>query len=188
MRKLIIQEFVSVDGFVADRNKTTAFFDSNPLIDADVNQELLKFIHTLDTIVLGRNTYEMFVDFWPNTSNEEQIVADDLNRLPKFVFSKSLQEVHWGTWDNAILVSSDAIDYVKELKADHGKDIVVWGSISLTQSLLRAGLVDQIRLFICPIAIGQGYHLFPDEFDLFSLHLEQSISYKNGVVQLVYTI
>lgn len=188
MRKLIMSQFVSLDGFAADRNKTTSFFDTNPLIDAAVNDDLLSFIHQIDSVILGKSTYEMFVDFWPKTTNDEQIMADDLNKLPKFIFSSSLQDVHWGDWNNAILIKENAIDYIRALKADHGKDLVIWGSISLGQSLLRAGLIDEIRLFICPIAIGKGYTLFPAEFEHLSLTLTKSIAYQQGVVQLIYTV
>lgn len=188
MRKLIMSQFVSADGFAADQNKSTAFFDADPLIDEAVNGDLQAFLHQVDSVLLGTNTYKLFVAYWPETTVDKDVIADDLNKLPKFIFSSSLDDVHWGDWDNAILIKTDALDYIRKLKTDHGKDMVIWGSIALCKSLLQAGLIDEIRLIVCPVAIGQGYSLFPTDSGHIPLSLIQSTRYQNGVVQLIYSV
>ena len=103
MRRLILEEWISLDGFAVDREGTLDFF---PASEADrfSDQDQLEFLESVDTIVLGRRTYELFVDFWPTATTDEEIIADRLNELPKLVFSDTLREAPWGAWPPARVV------------------------------------------------------------------------------------
>ena len=184
MRKLILQEFVSLDGYAADANGTTAFFESLSAEGGrDIDEDLLQFIGTIDTILLGANTYRMFVDFWPTATTDKELVADALNGTPKIVFSKTIDDAPWGKWEKAKVVKTSAADEIKKLKEQPGKDMVLWGSISLVQSLIKDGLIDEIQLRLYPIALGAGTQLFPNDTNL---KLIDTKTYDAGVILLRY--
>lgn len=122
MRKLIFQEFLSLDGYAADKDHSTKFFES-PEFSEQSDEDLLAEMHMFDTILLGAKTYKMFVDFWPEADTKEQIVADKLNSIPKIVFSNTLKEAPWGQWSHATVVSGDAVPAIKKLKKEMGKEI-----------------------------------------------------------------
>jgi dihydrofolate reductase len=162
MRKLIVEEWISLDGYAADRNGTTDFFpatEENRYSDEDQ----LKFLDNIDTILLGRKTYELFVDFWPTAKSSQEIIADTLNRIPKVVLSNTLTKAPWGSWPDAAVIGGDAVEAVRKLKQQKGKDIVLWGSISVTQELMKADLIDEYHLQLIPVRLGAGRLLFPKE-------------------------
>lgn len=172
MNKLILQEFISTDGFCADRDKTTGFFDGTyHTLGSDVDAHQGKFAESIDLILLGANTYKMFAEYWPHATKEESNVTEAMNSIPKIVFSKSLKEVQWGDYGKISLVAEDAVQHIKSLKEKSNKNMIVWGSISLAQSLLKANLFDEIQLMVVPVAIGKGYKLFPEKDKLFPLKL-----------------
>lgn len=187
MKKLIVQEFVSVDGFAADAEGSTSFFETLTGRNArDIDKDLLQFISTIDTILLGANTYKMFVDYWPTATTKDEPVADALNETPKIVFSKSLAKAPWGKWEEAKVVNSDAASEIKKMKQLPGKDMVLWGSLSLVQSLLQDRLIDEFQLRVCPVALGKGKQLFPSSMAALDLLLTDSKVYESGVVFLRY--
>jgi len=189
MRKLIVQEFVSVDGFAADREKSTSFFDGTRMhIGKEVDVYMVEFIKTIDSILLGRKTYEMFLDYWPNIDPKEDIVGPSLNATNKYVFSDTLETVEWGDWNSAELVKENYVDFINELKAKPGKNIVVWGSLSLTKSLFEAKLVDELHLMVCPVAIGKGYHFLSEQEELLKLKLLSNNSFPSSVVNSIYQV
>lgn len=189
MRKLILQEFVSLDGYAADKDGTTAFFESlTGEVAKDMDQVLLKFIEDIDIILLGANTYKMFVDFWPDATNDQEIVADALNKTPKIVFSKSIDKAPWGKWEEAKVVKTDASEEIKKLKQMPGNDMVLWGSISLAQSLLKDNLIDEVQLRVCPVILGEGKSLFPKDIDSTDLKLTETEVYNTGVTLLSYKV
>ncbi|MET0462979.1 MAG: dihydrofolate reductase family protein [Chitinophagaceae bacterium] len=184
MRKLIFEEFVSLDGLAADENGSTAFFESDTL-NKHADEEQLEWLDTIDTILLGANTYKMFVQFWPTDQSKEELVADKLNTLPKIVFSKSLKEVPWGEYQPAKLVDTDAAEAVRKLKNEKGKDMVLWGSISLAQSLMKVDLIDEYRIRIVPVVLGKGRPLFGGS-DLMHFQLDEVKKYESGLLFLTY--
>src|SRR5687768_17701294 len=114
MRKLILEEWISLDGYVTDKNGQLDFFtnltpEENKYSDADQ----LKFLETIDTILLGRKTYELFVDFWPSATSDKEIIADKLNETKKIVFSNTLAKAPWGQWPEAQVASGDAVDAIR---------------------------------------------------------------------------
>ena len=184
MRKIIFQEFLSLDSYAADSDNSTKFFESAEIAE-DSDDDLLKEMENFDTILLGANTYKMFVEFWPKATNDEQIVADKLNSIPKIVFSKSLKKAPWGKWPEARMISGDAVAEIKKLKAEKGKDMVLWGSIALSQDLMKANLIDEYHFRICPVVLGAGKPLFEKTGKL-ELDLFESKQYKSGLMLLKY--
>ncbi len=187
MRKLILEEWVSLDGHVTDKDGGLDFFTS---LTADENKyadrDQLIFLDSVDTIILGRKTYELFVEFWPGATTDKEIIADKLNGLPKIVFSNSITRAPWGKWPGAKVIAGDAIDEMKKLKQQPGKNIVLWGSISLAQALIEAGLVDEYHIQLCPIVTGGGRKLFPELKTADQMKLVEVKQYETGNVLLKY--
>lgn len=184
MRQLIFQEFFSLDGFAADKEHSTAFFE-DPVYAKQSDEDLLKEMFRFDTILLGANTYKMFVDFWPTATNDEQIVADKLNSIPKIVFSNTLQSAPWGKWPAATIVSGDAVKAIADLKKKDGGDMVLWGSISLAQQLMQANLIDEYQFRIVPVLLGKGVPLFTEAISG-KLALIKSKVYSSGLLLTHY--
>jgi len=184
MRKLIFQQWLSMDAYAADSNNSVTFIESTTL-NKYSDQDQLQFLDTIDSIILGANTYQLFVDFWPTATNEQEIIADKLNSIPKVIFSKTLKSAPWGKWPEAKLIATDAVQSVREMKSQPGKDIVLWGSISLSQDLIRANLIDEYHLRIVPIVLGSGRKQFEStghlDFDLYDTR-----RYESGLMLLQY--
>jgi len=189
MRKIIIQQFISADGFVADRFNSTSFFEQfGGENGKEIDQDMLNFIGTIDTILLGAKTYEFFVDYWPEVGSSEELVADALNTTPKIVFSESLKEAPWGDYEPVKIVNSDVAQYINSLKDQPGKDMVVWGSISICKYLIDHRLVDEVQLRIVPVALGMGTLLFPEIPDFIEMELLETKVYGAGVVFTRYAL
>ena len=187
MRKLIVEEWMSLDGHVTDKDGGLEFFtnltpEQNKYSDADQ----LKFLETVDTILLGRKTYELFVAFWPEAKTDQEVNADKLNQTDKIVISNTLQMAPWGKWKEARIIPGDAATAIRKLKLQTGKDIVLWGSISLAQSLMKEDLIDEYHIQLCPVVTGGGRNFFPGEFNLGRLKLSEVRQYNTGTVFLNY--
>ena len=119
MRRLILEEWLSLDGYAVDTEGTLDFFPPSES-DQFSDRDQLGFLESVDTILLGRRTYELFVDFWPTAATDKEIIADRLNSLPKLVFSNTLSEAPWGEWPPARVVHGDAVAEIKRLKEGMG--------------------------------------------------------------------
>jgi dihydrofolate reductase len=128
----------------------------------------------------------LFVDFWPTATTDREIIADRLNELPKLVFSNTLREAPWGTWAPAEVVSGDGVAEIRRLKAQEGGNMVLWGSLSFAQALMKAELIDEYHLQICPVLIGGGRPLFPDLGGYERLKRVSVRTYDTGVVFVHY--
>ena len=187
MRKVILQEFVSLDSMAAGPNDSVDFVPAATQGDKRFGKEQMKLMAAVDTILLGRVTYQMFASYWPKiTKGKEKTFANTLNSIPKIVFSKTLKEAPWGDWEPAKIVKNTAVKEIAKLKKQAGKDMVIWGSLSIAQSAIKAGLIDEYRLVICPVVLGKGRPLFLDEVDSFGLKLKKAKSFDLGAVQLKY--
>jgi dihydrofolate reductase len=187
MRKLILEEWLSLDGYAADKNGQLDFFPStekNKYADADQ----LKLMDDIDTILLGRLTYDLFVDFWPTATTDTEIIADKLNSTQKIVFSNTLTKAPWGKWPGAQIIPGDAAKEVRTLKKKEGKNMVLWGSLSLAQSLIKENSIDDYYLQICPTLTGGGRPLFPDLDNYKNLTLIDSKKHDTGVILLHYSL
>jgi dihydrofolate reductase len=151
MRRVVLYQLLSLDGVAEEPGDW--MFD----IDQDVFDNLGNIIATQDAILLGRNTYDYWVDYWP-TSDVEPF-ASFINNTQKHVFtSRDLT----GEWANTTVVKDPAVDYVTSLKQGDGGELGIHGSIALARSLLRADLVDEIRLVVSPAVANTGRRLFGD--------------------------
>lgn len=187
MRNLILQEFVSVDGMAAGRDGSTDFIPASNRGDQSFGRRQESFLDSIDTILLGRKTYEMFVEYWPKvTSGDERPFAEKLNAIPKVVFSKTLDRAPWGTWEDATVVKTDAAREIERLKQQPGKDLVIWGSLTLAQSLMHEGLIDEYQLIVCPVVLVEGRRLFDDKVAPGEMHLLSTRSFDRGSVLLSY--
>ena len=189
MRKLILEEWVSLDGYVTDKNGQLDFFTNlTPEQNKYSDSDQLKFLETIDTILLGRKTYELFVDFWPSATTDKEVIADKLNETKKVVFSNTLTNAPWGQWAEAEIITGKASDAIKKLKLLPGKNMVMWGSISLAQSLMEENLIDEYHIQLCPVLTGGSRNLFLQKMNLSQLNLLEVRQYNTGTVFLNYEL
>lgn len=185
MRNIILQEYVTVDNFVADPDGKMNFIQEySARNDESFQKDAEQFLDTIDAMILGANTYKMFVEYWPE-STKEGTFAEKLNSLSKFVVSSTLESAPWGDWEGAKIIKNNLNEEISVLKQKSGKNIVVWGSISLAQSLIKKGLIDEIQLRVCPTVLGSGKKLFEGNIPL---KLMETKTYHEGMVLLRYKI
>jgi dihydrofolate reductase len=177
MRKLYIGMFVSLDG-VAESPNEFVF----PYFDEEVGAEVGAGMAATDTVLLGRVLYEQWAAYWPAKTAADDPYADFINPVRKVVVSTTLEAVGW---ENTTLVRRDPETTIARLKEEHGGDIAVNGSITLAQSLLRTGLVDELRLLVFPVVVGSGRRLL-DRLDRLPLKLIEARPLRTGVVSLTY--
>src|SRR5919206_4714698 len=187
MRKVVLQEFVSLDGLAAGPNGSVDFIPNSTQGDRSFGREQLALMDTTDTLLLGRVTYSMFAGFWPNvTEGEEKEFADKFNALSKVVFSKTLERAPWGTWSEGRIVRGSAVEEVAKLQRQPGEDMLISGSISLAQSLIDRDLVDEYRLVMCPVVLGKGRALFRGSAGPIAMKLVSATALDRGAVSLIY--
>lgn len=188
MRHVILQEFLSVDGLAAGPGDSVDFIPAATRNDQSFGDRQLAFLDSIDIILLGRKTYEMFSGYWPDvTSGPEKEVADRINTLPKVVFSTTLEHAPWRNWEDARIVANDAGREVERLRQQPGGDMVIWGSLTLAKSLMKEGLIDEFQLVVLPTVLGSGRRLFDEESALGEMHLTKVRSFDRGEVLLSYS-
>ncbi len=188
MRKVVLQEFVSIDGLVAGPNDSVDFIPASTQGDTSFGREQIALIDRIDMLLLGRVTYGMFAGFWPNvTEGAEKEFADKFNAVPKVVFSKTLKRAPWGKWNEGRIVRSSAVEEVARLKQQSGRDMLISGSISIAQSLIAESMVDEYRLVLCPVVLGSGRPLFRDNARSILMNLLNASTLDRGAVSLIYS-
>jgi dihydrofolate reductase len=175
MGKIAVHEFISLDG-VYENPSWTAEFGFDPKMGETIGA----ITSNATAILLGRKTYEMFYPAWSTRTAEEDPGAPFFNDTKKYVVSSSLTDPEW---NNSEVVS---YDQVRALKDSEDGDIYISGSGTLVRALLADGLVDELHLFMFPIALGAGEKLFLDGGDSTKLALQETDPYANGVVHLSY--
>ncbi len=178
MRKVVAVEMVSLDG-VMESPEEWAF----PYSDDEMEEANASGMAASDALLLGRVTYEAFAAFWPNQPGGTPMV-DYINGVAKFVVSSILEEPLG--WNNSTLIQGNVAESVADLKRQPGKDITVIGSDTLAHSLLRDGLLDELRLTVHPVVVGGGKRLFEEGGALMGLELMDSKAFGTGVVSLTY--
>jgi dihydrofolate reductase len=178
MGKLVVTEFMSLDGIVEDpAGQWVAQFDQG----AEAGAFKLSETMASECLLLGRVTYEGFARSWPR---EHGKFADRFNSMPKYVVSSTLQDP---SWTNTTVLRGDLADQVAELKADTRGDVVVHGSATLVHALVDKGLVDEFRLMVFPTILGGGRHLFGPTGAAVTLRLVSATPMgPDGVLLLIY--
>lgn len=178
MRKVTAGLFHSVDGVVSDPYKFQ--FDS---FDDELGVGLTRMMETVDTVVLGRVSYQEWAAYWPNASVDEDF-AGFINPVEKFVVSRSLKDPL--EWQNSQLMDAPLEEFVGKLKERDGGEIAVCGSISVTRQLLFAGLLDSLTLMTHPVVAGTGRRLFEEGDPTTRLVLEDQYRTSKGNVISTY--
>ncbi|RIQ32165.1 dihydrofolate reductase family protein [Jiangella rhizosphaerae] len=186
MRKLIVQQWVTVDNIAAEEDGGLGFVSVEPFSeksDPVFKAAVMGFIDSVDTMILGATTYAQSVGYWP-TADDQGEYGRKLNGLAKVVASSTLADAPWGDFP-AATVTPDPVATVRELKQQDGKDLWLWGSLTLMHSLLDAGLVDEVRMLVCPVSRGRGTRVFEDAHDL---ELVEATAFGNGLALVRYAI
>jgi dihydrofolate reductase len=173
MRKLIESTLVSLDGVIESPERWAIF-------DDEASELSMQELDNYDAFVMGRVTYERFRDNWGAGGNP---YVDRIGAMPKYVASRSLDDVTW----NATLLGPDIVTAIQDLKAQPGKDLIKYGTSRLDATLLGAGLVDELRVWIMPVVVGSGQRIFEDvEPSSLRLNLTDVRRLRNGSVVLTY--
>ncbi len=190
MGKLIVTEFVTLDGVAQapgspDEDSDGGFKHGGwqgPLADQESGGVIFEQATSMDALLLGRRTYEIFADYWPGAPQEMPFTRL-LNAVPKYVASRTLAGSL--AWQGSTLVADDLADNINALKERHD-EVHVIGSLDLLQSLLRFGLVDRMSLWVYPLLLGSGKRVFADGTVPTALCLTESVTYPSGTLHLTY--
>ena len=161
MRRIVVSEFVSLDGVMEDPGGGEKFEYGGwtmPYWNDDVASFKAEELFASDALLLGRVTYQGFAAAWPSMK-DEQGFADRMNGNRKYVVSSTLKTAEW---NNSIVIKGDVVDELTKIKDQPGQDILVGGSATLVQALIRHQLVDELRLAVYPVVLGMGKRLFDD--------------------------
>lgn len=184
MRKLATFTNVTLDGYFAGPEGELEWAH-RAAADPEWNAFVAGNAQGGGTLLLGRVTYDMMVSYWPTpqAKKNDPAVAEGMNRLPKIVFSRTLDKP---SWENTTVVKGDVAAEVRKLKEAPGDDIAILGSGSIVSQLAQAGLIDEIQLVVHPIILGQGKTLFTGVKDAKSLTLTTTRAFANGNVLHCY--
>ena len=179
MRKLIVTQWISLDGIfdASSMNKWWIPFDS-----LQRQKYIRDTINNCEIMLYGRTTYEMLYPNWSSFKNDEQGVADKLNKVKKYVVSSKLKNA---PWENTTIINEKFITEIKKIKKEDGGYILVQGSSSLIKPLLEAGLVDELKLLINPFIVGTGERPFLEEINC-NLEFSDFEQFDKNVVLLTY--
>jgi dihydrofolate reductase len=184
MGKIVVTEFVSLDGVMEDPGGAESFKHGGWTFEINRGDEGDKFkldeALSAEALLLGRVTYEGFAEAWPSREGE---FADKFNTMPKYVVSSTLEDPEW---NNSTVLKGEVAEEVAKLKQAHDGDVVVHGSAQLVQALVEHDLVDELRLMVFPVVLGTGKRLFGETSDKKRLQLTDSKTVGDGVAILVY--
>jgi dihydrofolate reductase len=184
MGRIVITEFISLDGVIEDPGGSEDFKHGGWSFAYSRGEQGDKFKleETMGSagLLLGRTTYEGFADAWPQRDGE---FADKFNTMPKYVVSSTLKDPEW---TNTTVLSGDLEDEIAKLREQEGGDIVVHGSGMLARALIEKDLFDELRLMVFPVVLGAGDRLFGEAADKTSLKLTSAQTVGDGVAILVY--
>jgi dihydrofolate reductase len=182
MRRIVVTEFVTLDGVMEDPGGSENTDHGGWALQFERGPEGDKFkldeIRDADAMLLGRKTYEGFAQAWP-TRTDEAGFADRMNSMPKYVVSSTLESADW---NNSTVVSGDVVEEVAKLKQQPGGDILVAGSAQLVHTLMEHNLVDEYRLMIFPVLLGRGKRLFEDGGDRTALQIVETKQAREVVI------
>jgi dihydrofolate reductase len=185
MRNVISLMHVSLDGFVAGPNGEMDWI----AIDEEMYSDVADLVSTVDTALYGRVTYHGMESYWPTvpanpaSTKEERRHAHWVENVQKIVFSTTLESVGW---NNTRLVKANVAEEIARLKQQPGKNLMIFGSPTLTHTFIQLGLIDEYRITVNPVVLGSGIPLFKDVREQIALKLLASKTFRSGVVGLHY--
>ena len=184
MRKLAVFNHVSLDGYFVDMNGSMSWAKSGTK-DAEWNAFVAENAKGDGPLLFGRVTYELMASFWPTpmADQHDPVVAERMNKLPKVVFSKTLDKA---SWSNTRLVKGDMVAEIRKMKKEPGEDMVILGSGSIVSQLAQEGLIDAYQVVVNPIVLGKGRTMFDGVKEKLNLKLTKTRAFGNGNVFLCY--
>ncbi len=186
MGKIVVTEFISLDGVIEDPGGSEDFKHGGWTFEISRGDEGDQFkldeLREAEAQLLGRVTYEGFAAAWPKMTDLGEF-AEKMNGMPKYVFSSTLEEA---SWNNSTILSGDFAEEISKLKQEVDGVILVAGSATLVQGLVEHGLVDEIRLMVFPVLLGSGKRLFGETTDKAPLKLVDSKTLGDGIALLTY--
>jgi dihydrofolate reductase len=184
MGRIVVTEFVSLDGVMEDPGGSEDFKYGGWTFEISRGDDGDKFkldeALGADALLLGRTTFEGFAEAWPSREGE---FADKFNNMPKYVVSSTLKDPEW---NNSTVIDGDLAEAVTKIRDDHDGNVVVHGSAQLAQALLDKDLVDELRLMVFPVVLGNGKRVFGETSDKKPLKLTSSKIVGDGVAILTY--
>jgi dihydrofolate reductase len=188
--KLTLVQFVTLDGVYqgpgsADEDPSDGFTRGGwmvPHMDQTFISQAVAWLARADALLLGRRTYEAFADAWPHNTDPDDPFTERMNGLPKYVASHTLTDA---TWSPSTILRGDIVAHVAQLKARPGRELQLHGSARLAQTLLAAGLIDELRLVVTPTVLGQGRRLFPADGPALGMRVTHNSTTPGGLTILV---
>jgi dihydrofolate reductase len=183
MRRLVVFNQISLDGFFVDRNGDMSWAKAGN--DEEFNAFTTENARGGGTLIFGRVTYELMAGFWPTAQAHElfPVVAERMNNLLKVVFSRTLKKL---TWNNARLAKDDLLAEIQTMKAESGPGMVIMGSGTIVSQLSTHGLIDEYQIVQIPIVLGRGRTMFDGLDQRLRMKLVNSRTFRNGKVFLSY--
>src|SRR5262245_54576558 len=184
MRKLVVFNHVSLDGYFVDVNGEMSWAKADHQ-DVEWNSFVAENASGGGALVFGRVTYELMASFWPTPFAIESMpaVAAGMNNMPKIVFSKTLDQA---SWNNTTLVKGDPAAEMRKMKQEAGEGLVILGSGSIVSQLAQEGLIDEYQVIVNPVVLGKGRTMFDGVEEKLSLKLTKTRAFGNGNVLLCY--
>jgi dihydrofolate reductase len=181
MRKIVLFNLMTLDGYFEGENADISWHN----VDQEFNDFAIAQLKTADMLLFGRKTYQLMAAYWPTAEGikDNPVIADLMNQIDKIVFSKSLEKAHW---DHARVISEGLLDEVKKLKSIPGKDVFIFGSADLSSTFIDHDLIDEFRIMINPLILGNGTPMFKNITTKIDLQLLKTKVFGNGNVLLNY--
>jgi dihydrofolate reductase len=181
MSTLVSFILTSVDGFYAGPNGELDWSS----VDEEFDAFAIRQLDGADTLGFGRATYEHMAAYWPTDQAQanDPAITSRMNTMPKVVYSGALDHADWS---NTTIIAGDAVAQVETVKTTSGRELLVLGSAHLTTSFAAAGVLDELRIMVCPVALGQGRSLFEELKGRITLRLVQVRQFDSGNVLLTY--
>ena len=184
MSKLVVFNNLTLDGYFTGANGDLSWAHSG-MDDAEFNAFVADNASGEGRLLFGRITYELMASYWPTpiAFKNDPIVAEGMNRMPKVVFSRTLENV---TWSNTKLVKGDIVSAIRKMKEEPGAGMAILGSGSIVSQLAAEGLIDEYQMMMNPVVLGNGRTMFDGMEKKLNLKLTRSRTFRNGKVYLCY--
>ena len=183
MRKVIFFNLTSLDGYFEGPDRDINWHN----VDEEFNEFAIQQTGEFGALLFGRVTYELMASYWPTEAakRDDPMIARLMNSLPKIVFSKTLEKVEW---ENTKLVKDNFVEEVLKLKQQPGRDIAIFGSSDLAVTFIEHNLIDEFRIMVNPVVLGEGKTLFSGIKSKLNLKLIKTRTFQSGNVLLYYEI